>query len=59
MVSSVYYVLFTVCTVTASTIMYKDWENQTAASICWQAPRVTPRARRAPPSRVGSQTPDW
>mmetsp|Transcript_14077 Transcript_14077/g.23357 ORF Transcript_14077/g.23357 Transcript_14077/m.23357 type:complete len:355 (-) Transcript_14077:134-1198(-) len=33
MVSSVYYVLFTVATVTASMIMYKDWENQTASSI--------------------------
>ena len=29
MVSSIYYVLFTVCTITASTIMYKDWKNQT------------------------------
>jgi len=36
MVSSVYYVFFTVCTVTASIIMYKDWENQTASSIFWQ-----------------------
>ena len=35
-VSSVYYVLFTLCTVTASMIMYKDWENQTATSISWQ-----------------------
>ena len=33
MVSSVYYVLFTVCTVTASTIMYKDWENLPAHAI--------------------------
>ena len=29
MVTSVYYVYFTVSTVAASTIMYKDWENQT------------------------------
>mmetsp|Transcript_16788 Transcript_16788/g.27838 ORF Transcript_16788/g.27838 Transcript_16788/m.27838 type:complete len:293 (-) Transcript_16788:533-1411(-) len=36
MVSSVYYVLFTVATVTASMIMYKDWENQTANSISFQ-----------------------
>jgi len=36
MVSSVYYVFFTVCTVTASMIMYKDWENQTPGSIFWQ-----------------------
>ena len=36
MVSSVYYVLFTIATVTASTIMYNDWENQTAASISAQ-----------------------
>lgn len=36
MVSSVYYVFFTLCTVSASTIMYKDWENQTANSIGWQ-----------------------
>lgn len=36
MVSSVYYVLFTVSTVTASMIMYKDWENQTPSSIFWQ-----------------------
>jgi len=35
-VSSVYYVFFTFCTVTASMIMYKDWENQTATSISWQ-----------------------
>jgi len=33
MVSSIYYVLFTVCTITASTIMYKDWKNQTVSSI--------------------------
>ena len=36
MVSSVYYIFFTICTITASSIMYKDWENQTAASISWQ-----------------------
>jgi len=36
MVSSVYYVFFTLCTVTASMIMYKDWENQTASTIGWQ-----------------------
>ena len=36
MVTSVYYVYFTVSTVAASTIMYKDWENQTGAAICWQ-----------------------
>uniref|UniRef100_A0A7S4EVW7 Magnesium transporter n=1 Tax=Chrysotila carterae TaxID=13221 RepID=A0A7S4EVW7_CHRCT len=36
MVSSVYYVFFTLCTVTASMIMYKDWENQTANTIGWQ-----------------------
>ena len=55
MVSSVYYVLFTVCTVTASTIMYKDWENQTAASICWQAPRVTPPSPESPAPGVRSR----
>jgi len=33
MVSSIYYVLFTLCTITASTIMYKDWKNQTVSSI--------------------------
>uniref|UniRef100_A0A6T7YWG7 Magnesium transporter n=1 Tax=Prymnesium polylepis TaxID=72548 RepID=A0A6T7YWG7_9EUKA len=37
MVSSIYYVLFTVCTITASTIMYKDWKNQTVSSIWNQA----------------------
>ena len=36
MVSSVYYIFFTICTITASMIMYKDWENQTATSISWQ-----------------------
>ena len=41
-VSSVYYVFFTFCTVTASMIMYKDWENQTATSISWQARLATP-----------------
>ena len=29
-VSSVYYVFFTVSVITASTIMYKDWERNTA-----------------------------
>jgi hypothetical protein len=33
MVSSIYYVLFTVCTITASTIMYKDWKNQTVTLV--------------------------
>ena len=33
MVSSIYYVLFTVCTITASMIMYKDWKSQTTGSI--------------------------
>mmetsp|Transcript_13826 Transcript_13826/g.32985 ORF Transcript_13826/g.32985 Transcript_13826/m.32985 type:complete len:441 (-) Transcript_13826:294-1616(-) len=37
MVSSIYYVIFTVCTITASTIMYKDWKNQTVSSIWYQA----------------------
>lgn len=32
MVSSIYYVIFTVCTITASTIMYKDWKNQTVST---------------------------
>eukprot|EP00908_Phaeocystis_cordata_P010893 Transcript_21743.p1 GENE.Transcript_21743~~Transcript_21743.p1 ORF type:complete len:441 (-),score=184.09 Transcript_21743:74-1396(-) len=36
MVSSVYYIFFTICTITASMIMYKDWENQTTASITCQ-----------------------
>jgi len=36
MVSSIYYVLFTVCTITASMIMYKDWKNQTSSSIANQ-----------------------
>ena len=36
MVSSVYYIFFTICTITASSIMYKDWEHQTASSIFWQ-----------------------
>jgi len=36
MVTSIYYVCFTVCTVTASMIMYKDWQNQTFATIFWQ-----------------------
>lgn len=35
-VSSIYYVIFTVCTVTASMIMYKDWEDQTFVTIFWQ-----------------------
>ena len=35
-VSSIYYVVFTVCTVTASMIMYKDWEDQTFGTIFWQ-----------------------
>ena len=33
MVSSIYYVFFTVCTISASTIMYKDWENLPAHAI--------------------------
>jgi hypothetical protein len=32
-VSSTYYVFFTTCTITASMIMYKDWEGQTASTI--------------------------
>lgn len=36
MVSSVYYVMFTILTITASMIMYKDWESQPAGSITFQ-----------------------
>ena len=36
MVSSVYYVFFTLCTVTASMIMYKYWENENAGHIVLQ-----------------------
>ncbi len=36
MVSSVYYAFFTVCTVTASMIMYKDWANERANLIVTQ-----------------------
>jgi len=35
-VSSTYYVFFTTCTITASMIMYKDWEGQAAGSITVQ-----------------------
>lgn len=33
-VSSIYYVFFTVLTIAASVIMYKDWQQQTANQIC-------------------------
>ena len=36
LVSSVYYVFFTVSVITASTIMYKDWERNTAEMISGQ-----------------------
>jgi len=35
-VSSTYYVFFTTCTITASMIMYKDWEGQAAGTITFQ-----------------------
>ncbi|KOO21141.1 magnesium transporter nipa2-like protein [Chrysochromulina tobinii] len=35
-VSSTYYVFFTTCTITASMIMYKDWEGQAAGTITVQ-----------------------
>ena len=36
LVSSTYYVFFTTCTITASMIMYKDWEASAAGSITIQ-----------------------
>ena len=36
LVSSTYYVCFTVCTITASMIMYKDWEASAGSSITIQ-----------------------
>lgn len=36
LVSSTYYVFFTTCTITASMIMYKDWEASAAGSISIQ-----------------------
>ena len=36
LVSSTYYVFFTTCTITASMIMYKDWEGIAAGSITVQ-----------------------
>ena len=36
LVSSTYYVFFTTCTITASMIMYKDWEASAAGSITVQ-----------------------
>jgi len=59
MVSSVYYVLFTVCTITASMIMYKDWKNQTVTNVdaaCFMALSCKIKSGLAQISSIWNQT---